>query len=298
MLSVWAYPGDEVAGPISSFDAVSCAVVYHAAEMLLPNGHLRIMTPGARFQPDDGYRDLRPPCVAEDAEAAADRIHAAGRRFHAWTVLLHDDGAVKDAPRQQTCFGDPMPHSMCPSDERVRAYCVDLVSDLASRPWVDAIELESLYFGLWPHEWHHAKQAAPVDSAALSTCFCDACCRRAQAAGVDWRAAQRQVQERVLRGGPAVRTEYDSVRSHTITSLMATLPGRLIIGGSLLPNLWQVGIDAAAWRRRDLIVTLYGDAERKEAQAREQLGAFTRGVLAPGTGDEASVYHLAWLRPT
>jgi hypothetical protein len=284
--TVWAY-GDEVAIP--GF-AVSRAVVYHAAEVLTPDGRLRPMVPGARFRPGPHYRALRPTQVADDALPAD----------YAWTVVLHDDGAVDGAARQQTAFGDPMPHCMCPSDDLVRAYCQDLVADVASLPWVRAVELESLHFGLWPHEWHHSKHGAMPDVAALSTCFCDACCRRAEAAGVDWRKAREVARERVLRSldghplpPPVGPSDYDRVRCETISSLLASLPARnlrLIISGALLPSLWHVGIDPEVWRRHEIVVTLYGDAMRKAEQAHAQVGPFVAGLnlCAPFTDDFAS----------
>ncbi len=281
--SIWAYAGDPLP---PGFDVMSCAVIYHAATLLTPDAHVRPVTPGARFRPGPGYRGLRPPCVAEDAEAAA---AACPVPFHAWTVLLHDDGAVSGAPRQQTCFGDPMPHCMCPSQASVRAYCEDVVADLASRSWVDGLDVESLYFSQWPHEWHHVKYGVTPASVALSTCFCEACRRRAAEAGVDWLAARADAQRRARHELPPATepSAYDQVRCDAISSLLASCkraagnkPFRPILSGGLLPDLWQVGVDPEAWRQHEVIVTLYGEARRKAVQAHALLGPFVAGLNA------------------
>ena len=292
---------------------MSCAVLYHAAEVLAPDGRLRIMAPGARFRPGPAYRGLRPPVVSTDAEEAGAHCPAA---FHAWTVLLHEDGAVSGARRQETCFGDPMPHCMCPSDPAVRAYCEDVVADLASRPWVDGLDVESLYFGQWPHEWHHVKYGVAPERVALSTCFCTACCDRAQALGVDWRAAHMDARKRALCQLPPAKapSAYDRVRCDTISSLLAACsraargkPFRPILAGGLLSTPWQVGVDPEAWRQHDVIVTLYGDAARKAEQAHALLGPFVAGLnvcdpyyaeFAPvPQAREYAIYHAGLVPP-
>lgn len=69
----------------------------------------------------------------------------------------------------------------------VATHNVTLLSELAHTYGVDGIDLESLNYLGFPHDFHHEKDLAGLDGEAnflLSVCFCSSCREKAEAAGI------------------------------------------------------------------------------------------------------------------
>lgn len=267
--SLWTYPWDLLdEGPERAlaqiaedggFTGVSLAATYHATKALLPHNPKRKV-----YFAEDGvaYFRVRPErygvivprqsaLVAEsDPFAAVARL---GPRFglalHAWTICLHGTPLGLRHPdlTLQTPFGDPLLHSLCPSQPEVRRFIVALCADFCEQYPVQSVELEAVEFMGFVHGFHHEKLLAARTAAEdwlLGLCFCPACLERARAAGLDAAALRQRVQARLLaafeRDRPpapeppeallaadAELAAYSQVREATVRSLVAEIKDAL-----------------------------------------------------------------------
>ncbi|MEA2536835.1 MAG: hypothetical protein QOF11_1069 [Chloroflexota bacterium] len=196
--------------------AVNLACAYHAGKFLLPhNPHHRVYfaEDGAlyfRAEPER-YGRLRPrisSLVADSGDPLVDADRA--RRRHgldvvAWVVCLHNSWLGERYPEctVRNAFGDPYPHSLSPAHPDVRAYLVGLVTDIARRVDVTAMELEAPDYLPVEHGFHHEIFGVPLSDAQrvlLGLSFGSADLAAAARAGVDGETVQRRVAD-ALRGG-------------------------------------------------------------------------------------------------
>jgi hypothetical protein len=248
--TIWTYPWDLLdegldisLGRIADagLNAVSLAVSYHAGMLLLPHNpktRVRFLEDGALyFRPTpDAFAglDVQPRLSAMTAEgdplaailAAAERH---GLDVVAWTICNHNShlGALHPELTVRTAFGDPLTYALCPAQPAVQAYLVALVWALGRYP-LRMAQLESYGYTAFPHGHHHEKLNVRLGAwgdLLMGLCFCPACQRAAEKAGIDGRAAQLQVREtldRLLTG--ELRPEREIVRSAAIARLPALPP--------------------------------------------------------------------------
>ncbi len=253
---------------------------YHAGKFLRPHA------PGSRvyfpadgtvyFRPNLGrYRDtpLRPlmnPLVERyDGFEALVRRRAGGLDVAAWMVTLHNTrlGTAHPGCVARNAYGDPYFYSLCPSHPEVRAYPVALLADLTASYDVQRVVIEAPGFLPYAHGFHHEfslVEPNPWCSALLALCFCPACLRRAEAAGLDGRHIAGTVRDALdafyrapLLPTPSERqalywmltdllrepglTAYLAVRAETVTSLVAEARAALprTVRLSVIPTVSQ-----------------------------------------------------------
>lgn len=205
--SMYLYPWDlreEGAGNVVSrlrdagINGATVTASYHNGKFLRPHA------PGGKvyfpeggtvyFKPDQGrYGTLKP----KQAEMAAGfdafaEIHRQARDFTltAWVVGLHNSrlGTLHPYAAAETAFGDKLINSLCPAQPDARAYLRALCVDVAARPGVGEIAIETPGWQAFRHGHHHEFELVDLPAEvqiALGTCFCPECMGQAQAAGVD-----------------------------------------------------------------------------------------------------------------
>ena len=225
LLSMWTYPWDvldlgldTVAADLTGragLNGISLATSYHAGRFLQPRSPRR-----KAYFPQDGTIYFQPtsarwdglairPLVAglmQHGDVLGDLVRGRDRTglgVQCWTVCLHNTrlGMLHPEACTRNAFGDANYYSLCPSNPDARAYAVALVADLTASYQPDLVELETIGFMGFAHEYHHEKDGVGMhaeDDFLLSLCFCDSCLTRAAAAGVDGAAAQRTVRRWIV----------------------------------------------------------------------------------------------------
>ena len=181
--------------------SVSLAAVYHSGKLLLPHNPKRcvlVLEDNRSYFPSDPgrYGTLRPAESEllrghnpEFWNEMLHEFHACNIRVCAWVVVFHADRLARMYPEYalHNAWGEPSPHSLCPSGEEAFRYGLSLLEDVAASG-VDELHLESAEYGGFLHGAHHEMQAYADCSGLerlLSPCFCPACIERAQRGGVD-----------------------------------------------------------------------------------------------------------------
>ncbi|WP_055590934.1 hypothetical protein [Peterkaempfera griseoplana] len=207
--SAFLYPWDVVGDPAApgrlaalGVQQATLAAAYHSTRAVTPRhpGHRIVTAPhSAVYYPIDPARwaghTLAPApqrwCSGADPWGdAAEALAAAGLEVHSWVVLAHNSllGATHPGRTVVNAHGDRYPWAPCIADDQVRAYCARLAAEAAVRPGAAGTELESCgWYGLAHLHAHDKIAGVPLDPAAqylLSLCFCDACARGYQDAGV------------------------------------------------------------------------------------------------------------------
>jgi hypothetical protein len=225
LLSMWTYPWDvldlgleTVAAELTGragLNGISLATSYHAGRFLQPRSPRR-----KAYFPQDGTIYFRPsterwegltirPLVADlmdQGDVLGELVRGRDRTglgVQCWTVCLHNTrlGMLHPGACTRNAFGDPNYYSLCPSNPDARAYAIALVADLTARYQPDLVELETIGFMSFAHEYHHEKDGvgmAAEDDFLLALCFCPSCLARSAAAGVDGAAAQRTVRRWIV----------------------------------------------------------------------------------------------------
>ena len=319
--SLWTYPWDLIDLGIeeslneikeTGLDGISLATSYHAGRFLQARSPKR-----KAYFPEDGTLYFTPnlenyqhlliqpevaPFVNENKgylDELFDKAHKYGLKISAWTVTLHNSRIGKKYPEVavRNAYGDVYYYNQCPSNEAARNYVKALITDLTTQYPYYALELESLNFMGFFHEYHHEKDGVGLtakDDFLLSLCFCDSCKQRAQKEGLDITQAQKVVKkwieescsrelpqnddrEFMARGlkyfsdTPAVY-EYLKWRSTVVTSLaeelQALVPDRikLYFLSLLTPDKsWLFGVDfKEIGRVNDGIVVCCYDTDAKQ----------------------------------
>jgi len=226
LLSMWTYPWDvqdlgldTVAAELrdrAGLNGISLATSYHAGRFLQPRSPRR-----KAYFPEDGTIYFHPTAsrwdgikirpkladvIAEGGDVLGDLVRQrdrTGLAVQCWTVCLHNTrlGMLYPHACTRNAFGDPNYYSLCPSNPDARAYVATMVADLTATYKPDIVELETIGFMGFAHEYHHEKDGVGLtdeDDFLLSLCFCDSCLARSAAAGVDGAAAQRTVQRWIV----------------------------------------------------------------------------------------------------
>lgn len=247
-------------------ESVSLAVVYHSGKLLLPHSPKRrvlLHQDSRSYFPFDAnhYGRLKPVLgeilegqVASFWDSTLTAFHKENIRVCAWVVVFHSDRLARQNTdcAQRNAWGEPSPHSLCPSHEEVFRYGISLLEDIA-RAGVDELHLEAVEYTGFLHGAHHEMQAF-ADTAELERlmglCFCPACMDRACRAGIDALALREEVKERAERFfnlkplKPLDTEAYVQLRTHRITELYTLLRERLHAQGlctKVKPILWMTG---------------------------------------------------------
>ena len=220
--SLWTYPwdvldegADAALGRIAEqggFNGVSLAASYHATKAFLPHNPRRkvyFSEDGVvYFRPrPERYGRIRPrpSALLEQGDVfglVGERGPRYGLELNAWVVCLHATplGLLYPELTLQTPFGDPLLHSLCPSQPEVRRYALALLADLCGQHPVRSVELEAVEFMGYDHGFHHEKTLVGltgVEQWLLGLCFCPACRARAHTAGLDAERLRGRVRERL-----------------------------------------------------------------------------------------------------
>ncbi len=218
--SFWTYPWDLLDLGIKNsleelksagIDGISLATSYHAGRFLQARSPKR-----KAYFPEDGtvyfnldknkYKDLliqpRESNFIKENRGFLDKLFSEAEKLNmevsGWTVALHNTRVGKNYPEVtvKNAFGDPYYYNLCPSNEDVREYIKVLIEDITSKHPYYALELESLNYMGFFHEYHHEKDGVGLtakDDFLLSLCFCDACKERAKKEGINIEPAQKRV---------------------------------------------------------------------------------------------------------
>jgi hypothetical protein len=219
--SMWSYLWDfadegydEVLTRIKNngMNAVSLACAYHNGKFLTPHDPKRkvvFLEDGTiYFKPNPAlYKTVKPivnSLVKQGHGLAELKRHAdrVGLETNAWVVCCHNSALGSRYPEIacETVFGDKLIHSLCPSNNNVRAYLKALVRDIASHR-VGRIELEALQFQGYTHGYHHEREGIALNPAMkflLGLCFCPACVARAKQSNLDLTPVREFVQETLV----------------------------------------------------------------------------------------------------
>jgi len=209
--SIWAYPWDLLSEGVENaldnisalgLDAVSIAAAYHSGKFLSArNSERKVYFPEGGvvyFQPSQArFKDLPlQPCVSE-LMGKADILAGAVKHCKelelksvAWVVGTHNTRLASSHLElaAQNAYGDPYIYALCPSNESVRRYVAALTEDLLDQYPFGAIEVESVGYMGFLHGYHHEFYSVNLglfEQALLALCFCPACERMADDAGVD-----------------------------------------------------------------------------------------------------------------
>ncbi|GIH66536.1 hypothetical protein [Microbispora siamensis] len=207
---IYAYPWDIVGDPGAAarlkalgVDAVALAASYHttrAATPAHPAHRLVEARHAACYVPvrEEAWKGNRlvpgTPSWMDSADPfgeARDAVRAAGLPVQAWTVLTHNTllGSANPDLVVTNAFGEIYPYALCPAASDVRDYCRTLVHEVVEVGDPDALILEACGALGFRHGGHHEKTDgadwSPAQIALLSLCFCAACVRCYEAAGLD-----------------------------------------------------------------------------------------------------------------
>lgn len=211
--AVWAYPWDlrdegvdTTIGTLQDLGIgeVNLATNYHSVQTFNPRNPERrtwFSQASSYFQPGDGYGELSPiPNERMDEDDWVAEIGAAFAesplRLNSWTIGCHNSrlGARHPEYALRTPHDDPLVFGLCPSQPAVQRYLRTMVSDLDGRGTFDRIELETFdYFYGTGFGWHHDKfhtRLGDLGEFLFGLCFCEACRKSAQDAGIDVETVQ------------------------------------------------------------------------------------------------------------
>jgi len=245
--ALWCYPWDLLdegldvsLGRIADagLDAISLAVSYHAGMVLLPHNpktRLRLLEDGSLYFPpiEGAFRGLaiqpRLSQLTEGRDSLALIVGAAqklGLAVVAWTVCNHNSYQGTRHPDlcMQTALGDRLTYALCPAQPAVQAYLRRLMGALGGYS-LRALQLESYGYSTFPHGHHHEKlltPLGPLGERLMAVCFCPACQRAAEEAGVDWRAPRDAIAATL---GRILRGEADAAPSCLLDERLAAIEG-------------------------------------------------------------------------
>lgn len=273
--------------------SISLAVAYHQAKVLLPHNPKRrifIHKGGYCYFPfkDNEYGLLKPKTsnLLENYSGvflrdSVDEFHKQNIEVNAWTVVFHNSRLAGSHPECaiHNAYGEPSPSSLCPSNEEVFRYGLQMLADIASAG-VDSINTESVDFAGLIHGDHHemyAYEDTAVMEKLLGLCFCDSCIKRAIKAGVGAKELQSrviQITEKFLKLESMDLCEmqeqldsYQSVQQDRITEFYTDLKERISkikLNTRIIPIIWLAG----------------GSNPRQYGMDVERITEFTDGLIA------------------
>lgn len=202
--AMWAYPWDVLdEGPDRvearlqeiGIQELNLATNYHTVQAFTPHNPERrtlFARASSYFEPGPDYGQLKPvPYEGMDRDWVEEiRAELTNLDLTSWTVGCHNSRLGMQNPEYtlETAHGDDLVFGLCPSQPAVQKYLTALVSDVASRPGIERVELETFdYFYGTGWGWHHQKMHVRLGALGeflLGVCFCEHCRSNAKAADV------------------------------------------------------------------------------------------------------------------
>ena len=255
--------------------SISLATAYHAGKFLAPHNpqHKVVFLEDGTvmFQPNASLYGRVFPLVhslvasGHDLQEARREADRHGLQLRSWVVCCHNTplGLAHPEMVARTAFGDPLYHTLCPSNSDVRQYLRSLVKDIAARG-VDRIELEALQFQGYSHGFHHEREGialTPATRFLLGLCFCPSCGQRAREANLDLlplRQFARAALEEFFQDPESSTAKYPSVEELPTglvepflqwrVGVIRSLLEELAAGAGNVPLRQMMPIDPAAWK--------------------------------------------------
>lgn len=219
---MFAYPWDALqVGPERLLDDVAemgitqlyVSACYHSGDFIAPRwksavAHSAEANVAHLPLPADTFRDLaaRPGRIALENPGLFDELKTAGEargiELVGWTIALHNSSLAETHPDAaiENCFGDRLPHGLCPANPRVRQYAVDMVAGLGRTGHFGRLLVESLSYLLQGHGHPHELWGVRLDPATrllTSLCFCPSCLAAGRQAGVDGTSLRQRLARRL-----------------------------------------------------------------------------------------------------
>jgi len=197
-VAAYVYPWDVVGDPAAAdliaglgLSHVTLAAVYHGTRALTPRHpehRVVVAEHSAAYYPLSTERwdgsVLHPPNApwtgdVDSFGSAVAALQAAGVAVHAWVVVNHVDLPGLAEFTVVNAYGDRYPWGLCPAQEAVREYALNIAGDLGELPGITGVELESFGWYGFDHLSAHDKVGGVTLTGAeeylFSLCFCDAC---------------------------------------------------------------------------------------------------------------------------
>jgi hypothetical protein len=208
-LHTWAYPWDlasigvdAVLGELRDlgFEGLDLATNYHAITALSPRARNRRVFNselGAVFFPArfDRYQKVRPQLWPEADvlrvwPQVAERVGKFDLRLHTWTIGMFQPWIAHQCPDCARVLptGDRVVAGLCPGNVDVQDFFAAMCADAADQFPIELIQIEGSAFPKFTYGWVRPRiliELSPWTEWLLSLCFCDSCCRRARAKGID-----------------------------------------------------------------------------------------------------------------
>jgi hypothetical protein len=206
-VAAYVYPWDVVGDPAAAdliaglgLSHVTLAAVYHGTRALTPRHpahRIMVAEHSAAYYPLSTERwdgsVLHPPNApwtgdTDSFGSAVAALAAAGVAVHAWVVVNHVDLPGLAEFTVVNAYGDRYPWGLCPAQEAVREYALNLAGDLGELPGIGGVELESFGWYGFDHLSAHDKvggvRLTGAEEYLFSLCFCDACDAAYRAGGI------------------------------------------------------------------------------------------------------------------
>lgn len=309
-------------------NALALSANYHHARLLRPRaagpkmlqlpGAVAAFQPQASFYPDGRLTPVPEPGLVKARVLARAREACArgGLDFGLWTVGLHNStlGERNRHLCMVNCFGDTYTYSLCPSHEPVRSLLQGVIRDLCDQFQPDRIIQEAVGYLGGRHWVHHELFFTTWDEVLellFSLCFCWACEKRAEAAGLDVVALRQNVAELAERLLNCERGDRPpSFAQGEVTSLLAEirdLADYLSVRASSVSELVGGLLSAAEQQGTELDLipaSFHRPVSRAwlEGAHLGQLGEVSDSLLIPAYHDSAAqvaadLEWAAWMAP-
>ncbi len=122
-------------------------------------------------------------------DEAGKRLSKYGLKLVPWVIGVHNTrlGLAFPELTQQNVYGDRLPHALCPANNEVLEYLLNLCRAIVQNYPVWALQLEAFGWMGFAHGHHHERDLVgltPLEQELMGLCFCPACRRKAGEAGV------------------------------------------------------------------------------------------------------------------
>jgi hypothetical protein len=215
-LTTYAYPWDLARLGVErtlqriadeGIEALDLAATYHPIDSVSPREGLRLFSNarGAVYFParTERYGRIKPLMHAVEVCAAwpeaARHVVRLGIDLNAWTITLFQPW-IRDAHPECARVlpsGDRSGSGVCPANEDVRDLIVSLAEDVVDQFGVRLVRLESV-MPMFDFDWLRPRTLVTLSPSArtlLNLCFCSACVRKAEKAGLDVESVRRTANE-------------------------------------------------------------------------------------------------------
>ncbi len=191
----------------SGIESIDLAGTYHPIDALSPRGGMPSLYTNARGAVHfparvERYGRIRPSLSSAEVCAAWPETaltgSALGLGVNAWLVVLYQPWIVDAYPdcARVLASGDANPTGVCPANDDVREYLVELSADLVDQFGVDMIRLEGILAAGYDYGWLRPRvlvDVPPLVQELLAVCFCPSCIKRGHASGLDVARVRQRV---------------------------------------------------------------------------------------------------------